>query len=395
MARIRNSLPSYLPHKQSGKARAVWTDTVGIRHFRMLPGSFDSPESKTAFARLQLELAAAPVASSVDPVSISVCEILLAYLEYASKYYVDADGTPSKEVGCLKSAIKPVHELYGDLPAIQFGPLALKAVRQRMVDTDLCRGLVNRRIDRVKRVFKWAVAEELIPVTTYEALRTLTGLRRGRTEARESEPVKPVVNATLPHLPRHVRAIVELMQHTGMRPSEACAMTLGRIDRSGEIWVYRPLMHKTAYHGKDRVIPLGPKARKVLIAFLGDQSLDPHASIFSPMRQREERFVMMRENRKTKVQPTQIDRKKKKPKKIPTDRYIPAAVSHAVSLAAEKAKTEHWHPYQLRHSFATRVRKEQGLEAAQVVLGHSRADVTQVYAERNEELAATVAAKIG
>ncbi len=108
MARTRNSLSSYLLHKQSGKARAVWTDTVGIRHFKMLPGSFDSPESKTAFARLQLELAAAPVASAIDPVSISVCEILLAYLEYASKYYIDPDGSPSKEVGCMKSAIKPI-----------------------------------------------------------------------------------------------------------------------------------------------------------------------------------------------------------------------------------------------------------------------------------------------
>jgi site-specific recombinase XerC len=49
----------------------------------------------------------------------------------------------------------------------------------------------------------------------------------------------------------------------------------------------------------------------------------------------------------------------------------------------------------LRHSFATRVRKEYGLEATQVMLGHSRADVTQVYAERDEQLAARVAAKIG
>ena len=30
-----------------------------------------------------------------------------------------------------------------------------------------------------------------------------------------------------------------------------------------------------------------------------------------------------------------------------------------------------------------------------MLLGHSRADVTQVYAERNEGLAAAVAAKIG
>jgi integrase len=54
-----------------------------------------------------------------------------------------------------------------------------------------------------------------------------------------------------------------------------------------------------------------------------------------------------------------------------------------------------WHPNQLRHTFATRVRKDYGLEAAQVLLGHSRADVTQVYAERNEELARVTAAKIG
>jgi site-specific recombinase XerC len=58
-------------------------------------------------------------------------------------------------------------------------------------------------------------------------------------------------------------------------------------------------------------------------------------------------------------------------------------------------KAHRWHPNQLRHAFGTRVRKTHGLEAAQVLLGHSRADVTQVYAERNEQLAATVAAKIG
>jgi site-specific recombinase XerC len=54
-----------------------------------------------------------------------------------------------------------------------------------------------------------------------------------------------------------------------------------------------------------------------------------------------------------------------------------------------------WHPNQLRHSFATRVRKGYGLEAARVLLGHSRADGTQAYAERDQQLAATVAAKIG
>lgn len=54
----------------------------------------------------------------------------------------------------------------------------------------------------------------------------------------------------------------------------------------------------------------------------------------------------------------------------------------------------HWHPPRLRHNYATRVRREFGLEAAQVLLGHTKADVTQVYAERDMSRAATVAAKI-
>ena len=58
-------------------------------------------------------------------------------------------------------------------------------------------------------------------------------------------------------------------------------------------------------------------------------------------------------------------------------------------------RAHRWNPNQLRHSYATKVRNEHGLEAAQVLLGHARADVTQIYAERNERLAAAVAARSG
>jgi site-specific recombinase XerD len=54
-----------------------------------------------------------------------------------------------------------------------------------------------------------------------------------------------------------------------------------------------------------------------------------------------------------------------------------------------------WMPNQLRHTFGTDVRREHGLEAAQVMLGHAKADVTQIYAERNEALSVTIAAKRG
>ena len=155
---------------------------------------------------------------------MTVAEVLAAFLDHAERCYVDADGKHMKEVACRKYAIEPVRELYADVPAVEFGPLSLKAVRQRLSDADLCRSVVNRRTDAVKRVFKWVASEELVPVSVYESLRTLAGWRQGRTTAREAEPVGPVddatVDATLPHLPHHVRAMVELMRYTGMRPAE-------------------------------------------------------------------------------------------------------------------------------------------------------------------------------
>jgi hypothetical protein len=51
--------------------------------------------------------------------------------------------------------------------------------------------------------------------------------------------------------------------------------------------------------------------------------------------------------------------------------------------------------YQLRHTAASEVWKEHGLEAAQVVLGHEKANVTEVYAQRNLSLAAKVSSSMG
>ena len=63
--------------------------------------------------------------------------------------------------------------------------------------------------------------------------------------------------------------------------------------------------------------------------------------------------------------------------------------------ACKAAAVPHWHPHQLRHSHATEVRRQFGLEAAQVALGHAQAAVTEIYAERDLALAVRVAAAIG
>ncbi|VTU00965.1 catalytic phage domain protein : Integrase, catalytic core, phage domain protein OS=Rhodopirellula sallentina SM41 GN=RSSM_06627 PE=4 SV=1: Phage_integrase [Gemmataceae bacterium] len=434
MPRQRNHTPSYLLHRRSGRARAVWTDLTGTRQQRLLPGEFGSDESKAAFARLQLEVVTSPVCLPATDTArnVSLNEVLLAFLSHAERHYRDPDGNLTTEYREYTRVARHLRELYGPAPAAGFGPLALKAVRQRFVDAGWSRGVVNQRVGRVRRILKWAVAEELVPPAVFHGLAAVAGLQRGRTPARETDPVRPVgddaVAATLPHLTPHVRVIVELLLHTGMRPAEACGMTLNQIER-GAVWVYRPRRHKTAHHGKGRVVPLGPNARAVLAAFLAGRALEPDEPIFSPARCREEQYAAMRGARKSKVQPSQVSRRKADAERTPTDSYAPGAISHAVAAACRRAfpppaplakrrdetaaawkarltagerarlrawEREHrWHPYQLRHTFATKVRKAHGLEAAQVLLGHARADVTQVYAERNEELAAAVAAKIG
>jgi len=134
--------------------------------------------------------------------NLTVNEMLLHFMAWATTHYRTPDGDLTSEVSELTYSLAPLKRLYGHTPAGEFGPRALASVRQGMVRAKFCRNLVNRRIDRIRRAFKWAAAEEMVPVTTYQALRTLTGLRKGRTESRESEPVKPVdfasVAATLP-----------------------------------------------------------------------------------------------------------------------------------------------------------------------------------------------------
>ena len=250
---------SYLVHKQSGRAVASWTDPTGTRRSKLLPGKFrQSRIARRVRTTPSRTCDVADVATSIGPTSrLRKCSRRTSTSPGTTTRTPTA--TPSKELPAIKSAMNPVDALYGDLNAAEFGPQKLKVVRQKMIDSDWCRSLVNRRINCIRRIFKWAASEELVPVSTFEALRTLAGLRRGRTEARESAPVRPVdpavVDSTLPHLPTHIRAIVQLLRFTGMRPAEVC-----RDDARAN----RPLRrrmgvpaddHKTKNAGKDRAIP--------------------------------------------------------------------------------------------------------------------------------------------
>src|SRR5262249_6337646 len=141
-----------------------------------------------------------------------------------------------------------------------------------MVAAGLCRREVNKRVRHIVRAFKWAVGEELIPPSVHQGLKAVEGLKRGRSEARESEPVKPVpdafVDAIQPHVSRQVWAMIELQRLTGMRPGEVVIVRTCDLDTTGRIWIYTPASHKTEHHGKERRIYLGPRAIAVVRPWL-------------------------------------------------------------------------------------------------------------------------------
>lgn len=189
---------------------------------------------------------------------LTVNEMLAAFMQWAATHYRTAAGDPTTEISERVWSNKLIRELFAHTLAANFGPLALDSVRNRKIEAGWCRTTINRRIDRIRRAFKWAVSKEFVPAAVHQSLTTLAGLRRGRTAARESVPVKPVpvadVAKTLPFLGRHVRTMAEMQRLTGMRPGEVCAMRLTEIDRSADPWTYRPSQQ---FPAESRPIELG------------------------------------------------------------------------------------------------------------------------------------------
>ncbi|HYH65971.1 MAG TPA: tyrosine-type recombinase/integrase [Urbifossiella sp.] len=427
MARPRNPVPTYSRHPSNNTARC-W---VGGKWVTL--GPWNSTESLEAHRRLCAELAAVGpevvAAKSSAGAGATVNELLLAFMEHAQTFYRRTDGTPTNEVDEYKQALRFVKNLYGLTPAANFGPLALKAVRTEMVAKGWCRTRVNAQVGRVKRAFRWAASEEIVPGSVVVDLATVAGLKRNRTPAPERKKVGPAPEklyaATLPHLRPTPLAMVELQRLSGLRPGEVRHLAPRDIDTTGDLWVYAPADHKMSYLGRDKAVPLSRSARALLEVWT--TGLGPDDLVFTPARAAAERDAAKRAARMTKVQPSQADRKKppptlktRTPPRFTTMGYaamirracdaafpLPAALAPrrvgtrketppqwwARLIDEEKAAVKawrlahRWHPNQLRHSFGTEVREKFGLEVAQTLLGHAKADVTQVYAERVKKAA--------
>jgi integrase len=399
-------------------------------------GKFGTPESHAEYDRLIAEWLAngrrLPGTGALD--GITVNEVASAYWRWAVAYY----RWDPRDGQCLKCVLSILKNLYGHTPASDFSPRALKACRQRMIEKDWSRTYTNSQVNRLRRVFRWAAEEELLPGSIYQNLKAVAGLQVGRTEARETKRIRPVdtetLDATLPLLPEMVQAMVRLQLLIGARPTEVCMIRPLDIDmRNPACWIYRPGSdqgqhgtHKTAHHGHDRLILIGPKAQEVLRPYLGTK-LDAYC--FSPVAAEAVRNAARKEKRRSPMTPSQRARKPEaNRKRAHRARYDVTSYRNAIYRACEKAyppapplgqvedetrkewrarltpeqkeelriwRREHrWHPNRLRHSRATQLRTY-GLDLTKTILGHSRVETTQVYAEKDLAAAMELVSKIG
>lgn len=414
MARTHShELPSYRLHKPKGLA------VVRLNGRDIYLGKYGTDESKTAYERVIAEWLSngrqLPASRPLPVPSINaftVNELILAFMEHAKAYYVK-NGQPTGELPNLKEALRPVAVLYGTAAVTAFTPSALKAVRQNIVDSGVCRNVVNARVNRIRRMFKWGVESELVPSAVLHALQAVSPLKRGRTDARETKPVEPapdeLIEPVLRVVSRQIAAMIMLQKITGMRPNEVTAVRRCDIDTTESTWVYVPASHKTEHHGRSRRIYLGPRAQAVLNPFFGG---DPAAYLFSPADAVDELRAMQRASRKTPMTPSHAARKPRpKPKRKPGSRYDTNSYAYAIARGCERAfpppghlneeqreawRLEHrWSPNQLRHTAATGLRHEFGIEAARLILGHADIATTMIYADRDDKEAARIMSQVG
>jgi integrase len=461
--RLTTRNPKYRRHRASGQA------IVSLNGQDRYLGPHGSQASRAEYDRLIGEwLANGRTLKREGGPPLEVAALVLAYWQHVQQTQRGDDGKPSDHAKKIKRAIAYPRRLYGHTPAALFGPLALRAVRQAMIEprtvtveveepatgktkketrqiSGVCRTTANAFTDLVRRMFRWAVEHEMLPASVYHGLTAVEGLRKGKSTAREGEPVRPVADAWVdairpPLVSPIVRAMIDLQLVTGMRPGEVCQMRTCDIGRDFAVWHYTPKTHKTQHHGHERIIHLGPAAQEVVRPYL---KLDTQAYLFSPAASdawwREQRQA----RRKTPLSCGTVagDRHTRCRERAPGGRFTVATYRRAIARACDAAfppppelarqylpahgrkrkstrketaaewrarlgperwaelrkwRDEHrWHPHQLRHNAATRLRKQYGLEAARVILGHKSAAVAEVYAEIDQTKARQIMGEVG
>ncbi|MCD6364806.1 MAG: tyrosine-type recombinase/integrase [Planctomycetes bacterium] len=424
-------IPKLCRHKASGRA------VVRLNGRDNYCGRWGTDKALSRYHRLIAEwLATEPAVprhiggQSCD----TVAELCNAYLRHAHSTY-RKHGRPTAEIHHLRTAMRRLLAVYADLPVDDFGPRALRNVRRAMLaeSPPLARRTINDEIARIKRMFIWGGADELVDPLICHRLACVKGLRRGQG-GRDMPRRRPVtweaVEAVRPLVSRQVWAMIQLQWHTGMRSGSVCIMRPCDLAISGDVWLYTPATHKTEHRqDADLVIAIGPRGQAVLRPWLRFDG-DSERYLFQPAEAVAEQIAARRKARTVPLWPSHLRRPHARaPRWRPGDAYTPASYRKAVQRACyalapappplgrledetikqwrerltdeqrrqlnDWRRAHRWTPHQIRHTFATRA--EAGVDAvsASAALGHAGLDATNIYVHINHARAAEVARKIG
>lgn len=267
-------------------------------------------------------------------------DVCRRYITHAWRTYVRPDGTPTKTPVNIELALRPLLADYSDVTTRRFHSSHLRAIRAAWVDHGLTRTTINDRTRVIVGMFAWAAELGFATDDQVATLRAVRPLRRGMAQ-------------TLPHLTVHVADMIRFMLLTGCRVGEAREARsdeLHRVEGSSlSLWVLRPRWHKTAKHGCSRSIVLNREAQRFVASRLG------RTYLFGP-------------------------RDGSKP-------YHGDALTTAIYRGCDRAGVVRWSPGQIRHTAATLVNDQFGLDAARRLLGHTTTRVTHRYIHSSDERA--------
>ncbi len=388
-------VPRLRRQAQRGRSDRAFVEINGKRTYL---GTWQSPEAMRRYSQLIAELAENP--EPLPDVSrlngLTVGHLIVDYLNRTKAETAGEDGRPGQDWIRTRNATRALFALYGALPAREFGPRALAAVRNHWLEHGAVklgedalpleesapngRRTANANTRRIINVVRWGVALELVDDRVLYRLEQLQPLKLRPEDRANVRPVPDAhIEAIEPHVSPQVMALVRLLRVTGARPGELVRLTPGDIEqRDAELWTIALDDHKNAHRGQVRRIHVGPRGIEVIRPFLeGREDSKPLFSAREGVRWLNDQ------------KPTHRSQPNGRPRTGRTvkDFYTVDSLRRAIARACEAAGIARWHPHQLRHSRGTELRKLAGLEVAKAVLGHASLQATAIYAERDDGVA--------
>ena len=349
----------YALHPASGQAY------VRIRRKFHYLGKYGTHESRVRYQNLvESALACQKLQASLRPISIG--ELAERYLHAQTAEY----GAKAWQAVEAKRIALAVCERFAGLEATAFGPKALQEVQQAILRRGtLCRTGVNRLVWRTVAMFKWAVSEELVTPSVWQALQAIRAVRFGKGRetkvrvAAETDAVAAVIQDLTARGRLGAALCVRFMRATGCRPGEAFSATPADFRLTGAMPTYVVRHHKCESRGMERIIVLNTAALEAVYQALADRT-STHGAL----------FVNGAGNA-----------------------WDAKSLRSMIDRSCKALGIERWIPYQLRHLAATEAVNRTGNEpAAAAMLGHApNSEMIRRYSRNRLELAAQAAKVVG